>query len=227
LKPQIPWLRIGIEGVVIVGSILLAFGLQAWWDGRQDRSEEERALQGLELEFVANRSQLDTIIRFHERAGVLVEQLEGMPESVLSELPADSIDLFLRAMYQARTFDAFGASLDGVLGAGRLGLIHDQTLSDLLIAWAGRLEDSKEEGANLIFASVPVIELLASYGGPYLDYPGLRTATADDLAALRRDAEVTERVRLKLWWGDVYAEELQGLADMAEEALGLIRATRR
>ena len=27
LKPQIPWLRVFVEGVVIVGSILLALGL--------------------------------------------------------------------------------------------------------------------------------------------------------------------------------------------------------
>ena len=27
MKPQIPWLRVFVEGVVIVGSILLAFGL--------------------------------------------------------------------------------------------------------------------------------------------------------------------------------------------------------
>ena len=32
LKPQIPWLRVFVEGVVIGASILLAFGLQAWWE---------------------------------------------------------------------------------------------------------------------------------------------------------------------------------------------------
>ena len=35
LKAQIPWLRVRVEGVVIVGSILLAFGIDAWWDGMQ------------------------------------------------------------------------------------------------------------------------------------------------------------------------------------------------
>ena len=29
MKPQIPWLRVFVEGVVIVGSILLAFGIDA------------------------------------------------------------------------------------------------------------------------------------------------------------------------------------------------------
>ena len=30
---QIPWLRAFVEGVVIVGSILLAFGIDACWEG--------------------------------------------------------------------------------------------------------------------------------------------------------------------------------------------------
>jgi len=32
LKPQIPWLRVFVEGVVIVGSILLALGIDAAWE---------------------------------------------------------------------------------------------------------------------------------------------------------------------------------------------------
>ena len=44
MKAQIPWLRIFVEGVVIVVSILLAFGLQAWWDGVQDRQTEHSIL---------------------------------------------------------------------------------------------------------------------------------------------------------------------------------------
>ncbi len=31
-----------LEGAVIVGSILLAFGIQAWWDETQERQGEAR-----------------------------------------------------------------------------------------------------------------------------------------------------------------------------------------
>ena len=34
---QIPWARILLEGVVIVGSILLAFGIDAWWEDHSER----------------------------------------------------------------------------------------------------------------------------------------------------------------------------------------------
>ncbi len=43
----LPWLRILVEGVVIVGSILLAFAIDAWWDGRQDRTQEQAYLRML------------------------------------------------------------------------------------------------------------------------------------------------------------------------------------
>ncbi len=36
MTKQVPWLRVFVEGVVIVGSILLAFGIEAWWDGVQE-----------------------------------------------------------------------------------------------------------------------------------------------------------------------------------------------
>lgn len=44
---KIPWPRVLGEGLIIIVSILLAFWIQAWWDARQDRSEEIAVLQSL------------------------------------------------------------------------------------------------------------------------------------------------------------------------------------
>lgn len=44
---RLPWLRIFVEGVTIVGSILLAFAIDAWWDGRQDHSRGDVYLRML------------------------------------------------------------------------------------------------------------------------------------------------------------------------------------
>ena len=53
MKAQIPWLRVFVEGVVIVGSILLAFGIDAWWDGSKERADELDYLRALRSEFQA------------------------------------------------------------------------------------------------------------------------------------------------------------------------------
>jgi hypothetical protein len=44
---SIPWPRIFAEALAIVVSILLAFGIQAWWEERQDRAVEQALLAGL------------------------------------------------------------------------------------------------------------------------------------------------------------------------------------
>ena len=53
-RQPIPWTRVLVEGVVIVGSILMAFGIEAWWDGAQERAEEAQLLASLAEEFRAN-----------------------------------------------------------------------------------------------------------------------------------------------------------------------------
>ena len=57
---QIPWLRVFVEGVVIVLSILLAFGIDAWWDELGDRRSEREALVRLQGEFERNRTLIES-----------------------------------------------------------------------------------------------------------------------------------------------------------------------
>ena len=40
----IPWKRLTVEAAAIVVSILLAFGIDAWWDARNDVVEEREIL---------------------------------------------------------------------------------------------------------------------------------------------------------------------------------------
>ena len=61
LTRQIPWLRVFVEGVVIVGSILLAFGIEAWWDGVQERVEERQALEALARDFESAAEEIDQV----------------------------------------------------------------------------------------------------------------------------------------------------------------------
>ena len=67
---QMQWPRFLLEGVVIVGSILLTFGIEAWWAERQERAEEQRLLQNLHEEFVETRESVDigTILNTSFRA---------------------------------------------------------------------------------------------------------------------------------------------------------------
>lgn len=55
---NIPWLRIVSEGLAIVVSILMAFGIDAWWQGRSDRKLFQSSVQNFQRELDANLNAL-------------------------------------------------------------------------------------------------------------------------------------------------------------------------
>lgn len=58
-RSQIPWTRILAEGAIIVVSILLAFAIQAWWEGSKERAEEQRILAAIRAELHSNVAEID------------------------------------------------------------------------------------------------------------------------------------------------------------------------
>ena len=126
LSKQIPWLRIFVEGVVIVGSILLAFGLQAWWEGLQDRQTEQSILgelhTALSSDFDLVQSRLDRYRRIESRTEVLLSYLRsGAPY-------ADSLDGYFGTLYGSASVRLNTAGYESLKSQG-LGLISDNGLA--------------------------------------------------------------------------------------------------
>ena len=77
--------RVFVEGVVIVGSILLAFGIDAWWEGAQDRALETEYVARLKADLIADTARHNLGVRqFETKTAVLLEL--SHPET-LSHLP--------------------------------------------------------------------------------------------------------------------------------------------
>lgn len=100
------WSRIIVEACVIIVSILLAFGIDAWWDERKD-SQRERAY------LVSLRADVIGTIRDNER--VIAEQLEeherilGIAEmiSMGAELPTGYRSTFPSVTLPAESMDTY------------------------------------------------------------------------------------------------------------------------
>ena len=80
MKPQIPWLRVGVEGVVIVGSILLALALQAWWDGAQENQDERAPLGELRATLIED---LEGVVQAFDTITMVSENLPVIVGSIL------------------------------------------------------------------------------------------------------------------------------------------------
>ena len=127
MSKQIPWLRVFVEGVVIVVSILLAFGLQAWWDGVQLRQDERALLTELRTtlgEDLAGVVQaFDTITVVSENLSVAAERFESGDLRSIDREHQDamaSLGRFTQVMIRYGSFET--------LKARGLGLISNQSL---------------------------------------------------------------------------------------------------
>lgn len=236
---RIDWPRILVEGTVIVVSILLAFGVDAWWDRYRERVEEDAALRGLAADFTANLAHLASVVRMHERLDDRLIALDTMTQSDLAALPPDSAFPYVVAMTNIFTFDARDGTLDALVASGTLGLIQDAPLRDALVAWKARVEDLSEESSELRVAGHRVSDRISALGGPWsttgpesffslgdLD-ASWRLFPRADLQAAARDAELMSLVRSKRFWALVYLSQLIPLREQAEETLALVEAELR
>jgi len=145
-------------------SILLAFGIQAWWDGRQDRGAEQEILSGLHEEFTR-------IAQGLQRGGAVWDSVSAEIGNALSAAEAGR-DLSLAearrsvsAVTFPVTFDPGSGVRDALIASGRLELIRDAELRNQLVAWDGELREVQDnEVAGRAFILDHVIPYLAEHG---------------------------------------------------------------
>jgi hypothetical protein len=175
VKTSIPWLRIATESVVIVGSILLAFAIDAAWQENQDRRKEGAALSSLASEFTENRQRLMDSRNAHLRAR---DDAVGMLRAIANrgDPPGTyelSDSLLLRQGF-VESFDPARGALTSLLNSGGLLLISDDSLRMALSAWPDALEDLALSEAMLREVSMnSVVPILHEYV-PYasIDFRG-------------------------------------------------------
>lgn len=152
-KNSIQWKRISAEGAAIVVSILLAFGIEAWWAERQDRAEEQLILQGLQLEFAAIEEKLVE----HKRLLLLdLDALRAMLRMLAGQADTtpEVLDLALEDMLRPLTSDIANGTLHALLGSGQLEILSDRELRQNLVDWEGvmgEVWDDQDAHAKMIY----------------------------------------------------------------------------
>ena len=109
MKPQMPWARLAAEGVVIVVSILLAFSVDAWWDGVTERERVREQQAQLHTQMLANQHLLEAAVaRSRSSLDALrtIVDLVG-PDPTL--VPQDSLGLLFTPAF-AVPFESLGTS---------------------------------------------------------------------------------------------------------------------
>jgi hypothetical protein len=121
------WLsRLAIEGLVIVVSILMAFGIEAWWASAQDREREVAYLEQLE-------SDLEGTLRNNARFSALAEVSEAATAKLFrsyyeaSPLDPDSLEAWWSELGGWVVQPRLG-TVQALVATGDLELIRDDSL---------------------------------------------------------------------------------------------------
>ena len=101
MKQNSPWGRVVVEGIVIVVSILLAFGIDAWWNDSQARDRERSYLVSLQQEFTLALEETSSFRR--QRALHAAEALIGQAQGA-ERAPLDSLYLWASGLDTSKIF---------------------------------------------------------------------------------------------------------------------------
>jgi len=140
-KRSIGW--IALQGIAIVAGILLAFGIEAWWNELEDREEEERILTALSNELRANIKTLDGELTFHSAVRDSAQRLLQASSGAI-QLPPDEIDRHVGSLLWWSKSNIASTVLTGIVDSGKLSLIEDTDLQSRIASlsvYYGNLDD--------------------------------------------------------------------------------------
>lgn len=224
------------EGAVIVVSILLAFAIDAWWDDRRDRVEEEEILAALTAEYQTNLNKVNYRIGQHLEMRGDVERLFGATDEEIHALPQDARSTMVVALCNPKTFDPVLGTTDALIGSGKLELIESQELRQALTTYLNLAQDASEDSGIIVRNAEQLWKQEIELGGPWTD-PAIevdrqgnpvsapnyvRPPTVDDLLRLRGDEQlqgIVGRCHLNVGY---YLIELYRLRTQAELVIKLI-----
>jgi len=96
---EIPWPRILAEGAAIVVSILLAFGIQAWWDSRQSIVAERVLLEALLDDLQEKRQWLAEGRQYNEAILDAVTKLLSAANDPNTSLRGNELDALIESTW--------------------------------------------------------------------------------------------------------------------------------
>jgi hypothetical protein len=139
------------EVALIVTGILIAFFLDAWWDERIEQRETRASLHAVQQDFLATRSELDTVIETNRLYAARVAELMSLEPARLSGLDPAAADIYISLLPTGGiTFDPVLGSVDALISGGQLHRLDNIPLRSAIASWRALLDEIGEDHEILI-----------------------------------------------------------------------------
>ncbi len=225
------WFAIGLEIVIVVFSVVIAFQVTAWGNERANRVEEQELLRGLQGEFTNVVSALQAQVAKHRRVERAVSTtLEALATAQRSGAQSATVaDTALAWAYIPSTTQFSQGILIGTLTTGRLGLIRDHELRAALSAWEGVLADVTEDeiaSRDIVMHQLEPTMWRRMDVRPFRNYALLLgTLSASETGAISdvpTDPEIIGVLTTRHYWLQHVIQEFSGPQEEAHRILDLI-----
>ena len=216
------WGRVVAEGILIVFSILLAFGIEAWWSQRGESQAEVEALQGLRDDFVESLERLASAKSEHVDVRAASVRLLAMTGPDANQIVSDpGMDTLVMVL----------------IASGRIELLTSDALRRELARWATAIADLREEERDAfrqmderllpyLWDYVPVVTLEVSvhprYEGLDLNRSRFSRRYRELLRSMRSENSVEERMNSSIR----VIDRLNEAEDVAVRVLALVEGGR-
>lgn len=149
LARNIPWPRILAEGAIIVVSILAAFWIDAWWEGRQAEASERVVLRTLHDDLMAKQQLLTERNQFVGAIRDSAETLLRISSGAHAMPAGESIDKLIGDVWWVSNDAQWtSAPLESLVASGGLSLISNPELVQSLEALRVAIERVKYHSRN-------------------------------------------------------------------------------
>jgi hypothetical protein len=155
-----------VEALVIIGSILLAFGIDAQWELAQERRSIAALVTGLEEDFRATVAEAQRVLGNHGGGADAAERLILLAEArplVPTDAPiVDSLLSIVRV--SGASFDPPQGAVNALLASGSLQALDEPELATRLTGWPSEVEDLRKQESGLVGRMVRFDEVLTGFG---------------------------------------------------------------
>lgn len=230
-----------VEMVVVVASILIAFGLDAWWQDRMARVEEREILQALASEFEQIGEEIQIMEEYRSASMDLTLDFLEMTESGRVEIGEDSLDYLMVFLFNFVGQETFPTGvLTSVISSGQLSLIQNEQLRHELGGWPKEIAVLREILENerweyreqfkpfmRLHADLPQIHRRWDGFDPatQMNFPVVEIAprpTRVDHRPLLRNDEFRNQLLIKVWTFNNMEVQLDLFREKQQEILALI-----
>lgn len=135
-----------MEGLVVVVSILIAFGLDAWWGRAVERRDFLDDLGNVEQELATNIDAVSAAVEFQSRAVASLDVLLDLAATAAPGAPMtvpDTVVLF--AFVVTPSYDPSTGAVDALIASGRLSDLDDLELKNILTGFRTTVLDIRED----------------------------------------------------------------------------------